>query len=71
VSARVHTIGGLSAHGDQADLMDWYASFENRPPVYLVHGEERAQVPLLQKLRSELGAPAEIARYQQKISIGA
>jgi len=39
--------------------------------VYLVHGEERAQVPLLQKLRSELGAPAEIARYQQKISIGA
>jgi len=71
VRARVHTIGGLSAHGDQADLMDWYASFENRPPVYLVHGEERAQVPLLQKLRSELGAPAEIARYQQKISIGA
>jgi len=71
VRARVHTIGGLSAHGDQADLMDWYASFENRPPVYLVHGEERAQVPLLEKLRSELGAPAEIARYQQKISIGA
>jgi len=71
VRARVHTIGGLSAHGDQADLMGWYASFENRPPVYLVHGEERAQVPLLQKLRSELGAPAEIARYQQKISIGA
>lgn len=70
VRARVHTIGGLSAHGDQADLMDWYGSFESRPPVYLVHGEERAQVPLLQKLRSELGAPAKIARYRQKISIG-
>ena len=71
VRARIHTIGGLSAHGDQADLLDWYASFEGRPPVYLVHGEERAQQPLLQRLRDELGAPAEIARYQQKITIGA
>jgi metallo-beta-lactamase family protein len=70
VRAKVHTIGGLSAHGDQADLMDWYASFEGRPPVYLVHGEARAQQPLLKKLRIELDAPAEIARYRQKISIG-
>jgi metallo-beta-lactamase family protein len=70
VRAKVHTIGGLSAHGDQADLMDWYASFSGSPPVYLVHGEERAQVPLLQKLRNELNAPAEIARYRQKITIG-
>ena len=50
--------------------MDWYASFENRPPVYLVHGEERGQVPLLKRLREELNAPAEIAHYQQKITIG-
>ncbi len=71
VRATVHTIGGLSAHGDQADLMDWYASFEGRPPVYLVHGEESAQAPLLQKLRTELNAPADIARYRQKIMIGA
>jgi metallo-beta-lactamase family protein len=71
VRARIHTIGGLSAHGDQADLLDWYRSFEGRPPVYLVHGEERAQLPLQKKLRDELHAPAEIARYQQKIVIGA
>ena len=64
-----HTIGGLSAHGDQTDLVDWYGSFENRPRVYLVHGEERGQKPLLEKLRSELHAPAEIAKYQQRIGI--
>ena len=51
--------------------MDWYTSFEGSPPVYLVHGEERAQQPLLARLRNELNAPAEIARYQQKITIGA
>ena len=70
VRATVHTIGGLSAHGDQDDLVEWYASFADRPPVYLVHGEERGQVPLLKRLREELNAPAEIARYQQKIVIG-
>jgi len=69
VRARVHTIGGLSAHADQADLVDWYSSFANRPPVYLVHGEERGQKPLLEKLRAELNAPAEIARYRQKVVI--
>ena len=69
VRAQRHTIGGLSAHGDQTDLVDWYRSFEGRPRVYLVHGEERAQQPLLRKLRTELGAPAEIARYRQKIVI--
>ena len=69
VRARVHTIGGLSAHGDQTDLMDWYRSFADRPPVYLVHGEERGQRPLLEKLKKELNAPAQIARYQQKITI--
>jgi metallo-beta-lactamase family protein len=70
VRATVHTIGGLSAHGDQDDLVGWYSSFEGRPPVYLVHGEERGQVPLLKRLREELNAPAEIAHYQQKITIG-
>ena len=68
VRAQRHTIGGLSAHGDQTDV-DWYGSFENRPRVYLVHGEERAQRPLLEKLRKDLKAPAEIARFKQKISI--
>ena len=69
VRAQVHTIGGLSAHADQSDLIDWYSSFKNRPRVYLVHGEERGQKPLLEKLRSKLEAPAEIARYRQKIEI--
>ena len=69
VRAQLHTIGGLSAHADQSDLMDWYASFANRPPVYLVHGEERGQKPLSEKMKAELAAPVHIARYRQKIEI--
>jgi metallo-beta-lactamase family protein len=43
VRAAIHTVGGLSAHGDQDDLARWYECMENRPPVYLVHGEVDAQ----------------------------
>lgn len=70
VRAYVHTIGGLSAHADQADLLEWYGAFDDHPPVYLVHGEERAQVPLAKKLRASFDAPVTIARHGQKIDIG-
>ncbi|MBT8100058.1 MAG: MBL fold metallo-hydrolase, partial [Gammaproteobacteria bacterium] len=69
VRAQVHTIGGLSAHADQAGLVDWYRGFTGRPPVYLVHGEERSQVPLVERLESELDAPATIAEYEQVVTI--
>lgn len=55
-NAKIHTIGGLSAHADQAGLLDWYAGFENRPPVCLVHGEREAQHALAARLREEHGA---------------
>ena len=69
VRAKVHTIGGLSAHADQQDLIDWYAAFETRPPLYLVHGESRAQEPLANRLRTDLSAPVSIARGGQKIQV--
>ena len=61
VRANVHTIGGLSAHADQQDLVEWYRAFENRPPLYLVHGEPRAQKALMAKLQEEMAAPVSIA----------
>jgi len=69
VRIQVHTIGGLSAHGDQADLIKWYDAFENRPPLYLVHGEGKAQKVLAEKMRNELGAPVSIAQLEQRIEI--
>lgn len=60
-AAQVHTVGGLSAHGDQEDLLRWYDSFERRPPVWLVHGEVTAADALAVKLR-ERGAQATVTR---------
>jgi metallo-beta-lactamase family protein len=66
--AQIHTLGGLSAHGDQADLLRWYDSFTGRPPVYLVHGEVPSSEGLAEKLR-EHGATATVARPGLKIDL--
>ncbi len=55
VRAKVHTVGGLSAHADQRGLLDWYRGFENSPRVALVHGEERAMDALAARIGESPG----------------
>ncbi|MGR8948301.1 MAG: MBL fold metallo-hydrolase RNA specificity domain-containing protein [Gammaproteobacteria bacterium] len=59
VKARIHTIGGLSAHGDRSDLARWYSQIRNRPPVYLVHGEPEAGAALRELLVERFGTAVE------------
>ncbi|MEE4218388.1 MAG: MBL fold metallo-hydrolase [Xanthomonadales bacterium] len=60
VNASVHTVGGLSAHGDQDDLARWYEHMENRPPVYLVHGEVDSQLAFREYLEDRCGAEVHV-----------
>jgi metallo-beta-lactamase family protein len=62
VNARIHTVGGLSAHADQQGLLDWYAHFRDKPPVYLVHGEDKAREILAKELRGRYGCEVTLAR---------
>lgn len=62
VNARIHTIGGLSAHTDQRGLIDWYEGFEGRPPLVLVHGEDRAREALAGELGERDGVDVRLAR---------
>ncbi|MCS7203525.1 MAG: MBL fold metallo-hydrolase [Thermodesulfovibrio sp.] len=39
VKAKVYTIGGFSAHADQAELLEWLNSLRTEPEIFLVHGE--------------------------------
>ena len=52
VAAKIHTVGGLSAHADQSDLLRWYRGFETGPRVALVHGEELPMETLRGALKS-------------------
>jgi metallo-beta-lactamase family protein len=55
VRASIHTIGGLSAHADQAGLLDWLRGFKSAPKsVFVVHGEPEASAVLAQSIREEL-----------------
>lgn len=46
VRAHIHTLGGFSAHADQADLLRWLEPLAaHSPRVVLTHGEDRAREP--------------------------
>jgi metallo-beta-lactamase family protein len=54
VKAKVFTIGGLSAHADQADLMAWVGRFaeKSRPRVFVVHGEPSSSEAMAAAIRN-------------------
>ena len=70
VNARVHTVGGLSAHADQPMLLNWYGHFAARPPVRLVHGEARARDLLAAALRERFDCRVESAEAGATVEIG-
>jgi metallo-beta-lactamase family protein len=70
VRARVHTLGGFSAHGDQVDLLRWHDGVAGHPRTWLVHGEAKGALGLRDALRAR-GRHAEIARAGQRVDLAA
>lgn len=70
VKARIHTLGGFSAHAGQCQLIDWLRGLvARRPRVYLVHGEtEKAEI-LRGRIREEVGLEARIPSMGERIDI--
>jgi len=71
VAAKIHTVGGLSAHADQAGLVAWYGAFANRPPVCLVHGEPGAQQALAAALRAAYRADVRVPARGEVMELAA
>jgi len=58
VRADIYTIGGLSAHADQAALLGWAGHFQPPPgQTRVVHGEVEAARALQEALSERLGWP--------------
>lgn len=62
VKAKVHTIGGFSAHAGQNQLIGWAGAFRDKPRFFLVHGEPEAQ-EMLQSALAVSGIEAEIPAF--------
>jgi len=52
VRASIHTIGGFSAHADQAELLSWHQQTGNPATTFLVHGEEESMHVFAKKLKN-------------------
>jgi metallo-beta-lactamase family protein len=56
VRASIHTIGGLSAHADQAALLQWLKGFSTGPQrSFVVHGEAQTACGFADRIADELG----------------
>ena len=69
VNAKVHTVGGLSAHADQHGLMEWYGGFEGHPPLVLVHGEDKARAALAAEIGHRDGITVQLARPDMTLDV--
>ena len=55
VLARIEAIPSLSAHADQAELVEWFSGIPEPPArTFLVHGEEPALTALASRIRDAL-----------------
>lgn len=69
VRAKVYTIGGFSAHGDQKELLDWLGAFQNHPEVFIVHGEEKAALDFEQAVKDRLGLTTHVPKQGEIFNI--
>jgi metallo-beta-lactamase family protein len=52
VKAKIHTLGGFSAHAGQTDLLTWLSAIApSKPRVVLTHGEEGPRMALAEKIQ--------------------
>ena len=69
VKAQIHTVGGLSAHADQNDLLRWVSGFKNHPRVYVVHGEAEVKQEFSQRLHEKLQLTASVPQAGDIVDI--
>lgn len=70
VRASVHTIGGLSAHADQAALLGWLRGFKRAPAqTFVVHGESATACGFADTIAAELGWRVEAPQAGARIEL--
>jgi len=56
VQAKIHTMGGFSAHAGQKDLLGWFSAIApSKPRVVLTHGEDGPRKELAKQIQRRFG----------------
>ena len=70
VRAKVHTLGGFSAHAGQSGLLAWAAPFQNsKPQMFLTHGEDRPRTALRDLLVARFGLRPTMPTYSDEVEL--
>ncbi len=67
--AQVHTVGGLSAHADQAGLLRWIGGFTSNPQVFVVHGDSDVRESFSALLEDQLQLRSRVAHSGDKVDL--
>ena len=68
--ARIETLGGLSAHADRSEIVEWLCAGSVRPGrVHLVHGAPDAREALAGRITAALGLNVHQPSYLEKVEI--
>ena len=70
VKASIHFIESLSAHADQAELLNFIDNIKNTPEkVFLIHGEPSALDAFKVKIRDTKGWDCHIPKLEENIDL--
>ncbi len=70
VQAKVHTLGGFSAHADQKGLLDWIGRMPNSASrVFVVHGEEPVSREFASRLKERFAFAVEVPSPLEEIRL--
>jgi metallo-beta-lactamase family protein len=70
VRAKIHTLGGFSAHAGQSGLLAWAAPYQaSKPRIFLTHGEDGPRAALRDQLAARLGLQAALPNYGEEVEL--
>jgi metallo-beta-lactamase family protein len=70
VKADIKTIDAYSAHADREGLLEWMQRFVVPPKaIFIVHGEEEAQIELAGNIKEQLNVPVFIPAWQDEYTL--
>ncbi len=71
VKAKVFTIGGLSSHADQSDLLGWIGHFsgKSKPKVFVIHGEPSSSEALANAIRRRFGLEVHVPHWREVLNL--
>lgn len=70
VKANIQQIEGLSAHGDQRELINWLSKLKSSPEeIFIVHGEQQGAIGLKNKIKEVYGWNAAIPKLNQEFEM--